>query len=138
MPGREPLKAQAHVAPPAIRLKFLICSALCLPSSPGGTGHGCGLCRAGGDEQLLLPARGVAALGLADRHAVAGVVRAHTAARSLDLRLLVGARLVPLEGPEVLCYPRDRAAWARLCRLLPLGKRRAEKGDCRFTFEELL
>src|SRR5690606_5095957 len=83
-------------------------------------------------------ALGLAALGLADRNSVAGVVRAHTAARSLDLRLLVGARLVPLEGPEVLCYPRDRAAWARLCRLLTLGKRRAEKGDCRFTFEELL
>ena len=83
-------------------------------------------------------ALGLAALGLADRNSLAGVVRAHTAARSLDLRLLVGARLVPLEGPEVLCYPRDRAAWARLCRLLTLGKRRAEKGDCRFTFEELL
>jgi error-prone DNA polymerase len=38
----------------------------------------------------------------------------------------------------LLCFPRDRAAYARLCRLLTLGKRRAEKGDCRFTFEEVI
>ena len=37
----------------------------------------------------------------------------------------------------MLCYPRDRAAYGRLCRLLTLGKRRAAKGDCRFTLAEL-
>jgi error-prone DNA polymerase len=83
-------------------------------------------------------ALGHAAIGIADRNTLAGVVRAHVAARRTGLRLLVGARLVPEDGPEVLCYPTDRAAYGRLSRLLTLGKRRASKGDCRFAFEELI
>ena len=37
-----------------------------------------------------------------------------------------------------MCFPTDRAAYGRLCRLLTLGKRRAEKGDCDLTLAELL
>ncbi len=90
-------------------------------------------------DELVLAAKalGLAALGIADRNTLAGVVRAHTAAKQAGLKLLVGARLVPEDGPELLCYPRDRAAYGRLCRLLTLGKRRAAKGDCRFTLAEL-
>ena len=90
-------------------------------------------------DELVLAAKALslAALGLADRNTLAGVVRAHTAAKQAGLKLLVGARLIPEDGPEVLCYPTDRAAYGRLCRLLTLGKRRAEKGDCRFTLAEL-
>ncbi|MCH8882956.1 MAG: PHP domain-containing protein, partial [SAR324 cluster bacterium] len=90
-------------------------------------------------DELVLTAKalGLAALGIADRNTLAGVVRAHVAAKQAGLKLLVGARLIPEDGPEVLCYPTDRAAYGRLCRLLTLGKRRAEKGDCRFTLAEL-
>ncbi len=83
-------------------------------------------------------ALGHAAIGIADRNSLAGVVRAHVAAKGCGLDLVVGARLVPEDGPEVLCFPRDRAAYGRLCRLLSLGKRRSEKGQCRFSLEELL
>ncbi len=91
-------------------------------------------------DELVLSAKalGLAAVGVADRNTVAGVVRAHVAAKEAGLRLLVGARLVPEDGPELLCYPQDRAAYGRLCRLLTLGKRRAEKADCRFSLAELL
>jgi error-prone DNA polymerase len=81
---------------------------------------------------------GLAAIGIADRNTLAGVVRAHQAAREHGTRLLVGARLVTAEGFEAACYPTDRAAYGRLCRLLTLGNRRAPKGQCRFTFEEML
>ena len=91
-------------------------------------------------EELVAKAKslGLAALGVADRNSLAGVVRAHLAAKNLGLRLLVGARLVPDDGPEVLCYPRSRAAYGRLCRLLTDGKRRSLKGQCSFSFEELV
>ena len=91
-------------------------------------------------DELVLAAKalGLGAVGVADRNSLAGVVRAHVAAKEAGLRLLVGARLAPEDGPELLCYPRDRAAYGRLCRLLTLGKRRAEKGDCRFTLAEVL
>ena len=75
-------------------------------------------------------ALGHAAIGIADRNSLAGVVRAHAAARQLGIKLLVGARLVLEDGPDILCYPRDRAAYGRLCSLLTSGKRRAEKGNC--------
>ncbi len=75
-------------------------------------------------------ALGHTTLGIADRNSVAGVVRAHVAAREAGLRLLVGARLVFADAPEVVCYPTDRAAWGRLTRLLSLGKARAPKGEC--------
>ena len=90
-------------------------------------------------DELVLAAKvlGHAAIGIADRNTLAGVVRAHVAARQAGIRLLVGARLIPEDGPELLCYPTGRAAYGRLCRLLTLGKRRARKGDCRFTRAEL-
>ena len=40
--------------------------------------------------------------------------------------------------PDVLAYPRDRAGWGRLCRLLTLGNLRAEKGDCILRLDDLL
>ena len=54
------------------------------------------------------------------------------------IRLLVGARLITTDGFEAVCYPTDRAAYGRLCRLLTLGNRRAIKGECDFTFEEMV
>ncbi len=74
---------------------------------------------------------GLTALGVADRNSVAGVVRAHAAAKDAGLRLLVGARLEFSDcTPDLLCYPTDRAAWGRLTCLLTTGKLRAKKGEC--------
>ncbi len=78
-------------------------------------------------------------IGIADRNSLAGVVRAHAMAKSLDFPLAVGARLVFADGtPDILAYPTDRAAYGRLCRLLTLGNMRAEKGDCLLTLADLL
>jgi len=91
-------------------------------------------------EELVATARnlGHAAIGVADRNTLAGAVRAHVAAKEAGFRLLVGARLVPTDGPEVICYPSDRDAYARLSRLLSEGKLRAEKGDCRINTQDIL
>ena len=51
---------------------------------------------------------GLAGLGVADRNSLAGVVRAHVAAKEYKVRLIIGARLVFTDGaPDVslLCYP---------------------------------
>ncbi len=61
---------------------------------------------------------GLDALAVADRNSLAGVVRAHIAAKEAGLNLLVGARLVTLEGPEIVCLPENKPAYARLSRLL--------------------
>ena len=41
------------------------------------------------------------------------------------------------DGPSLLVYPTDRAAYARLCNLLTLGKRRAPKQQCFLTVADL-
>jgi len=94
-------------------------------------------------EELMVQAAhvGLAGLGLCDRNSVAGVVRAHLAKREQNLspRYHPGARLVFADGtPDVLAYPRDRAGWGRLCRLLSVGNLRAEKGDCILQLDDLL
>jgi len=84
-------------------------------------------------------ALGLAGIGIADRNSVAGVVRVHVKAKEAGLRIVVGARLVFADGtPDILAYPADRAAWGRLTRLLTLGKRRADKGDCILGLPDLL
>ena len=81
-------------------------------------------------EELFAQAalHGIEALGIADRNSLAGIVRAHEAAKATGVRLVVGARLDLTVGTSVLAYPTDRPAYARLCRLLTLGKARAGKG----------
>ena len=94
-------------------------------------------------EELMVQAAyaGLAGIGMCDRNSVAGVVRAHLAKReqNLPLRYHPGARLVFADGtPDVLAYPRNRAGWGRLCRLLTAGNLRAKKGDCALYFDDLL
>ena len=87
-------------------------------------------------------ALGLAAIGIADRNTLAGVVRAYDAWLGIEgakPKLLVGARLVFADGtPDILAYPSDRAAYGRLCRLLSLGKLRAPKGGCVLALDDLV
>ncbi|MBS9717777.1 error-prone DNA polymerase [Pseudohalocynthiibacter aestuariivivens] len=66
------------------------------------------------------------------------VMLARPAQRPLP-RLIVGCRLVLRASPvDWLALPKNRAAYARLSRLLTLGKRRAEKGECHLTLSDFL
>ena len=81
----------------------------------------------------------LAAIGIADRNSFAGVVRAYDEwKKRKSIKLLVGTRLVTIDGFEVLAYPTDRQAYGRLCRLLTQGNLKAKKGECHLTFEEIL
>ena len=76
-------------------------------------------------------ALGHRALALTDRNTLAGVVRAHHAARELELRFIPGARLDLEDGPSLLCLPVSRKGYGSLARLITRGRRRAPKGACR-------
>jgi len=83
-------------------------------------------------EELVAQAKalGLEAIAVTDRNTLAGVVRAHLAAKEVGIKFIVGTRLDLDDAPSLLAYPTDRAAYGRLCRLLTLGMRRAEKGRC--------
>lgn len=88
---------------------------------------------------------GLFGVGIADYNTLAGVVRAHSQARALKAEkgitvpIIVGARLVFRDGtPDLVVYPKNRAAFANLTRLLTLGNRRAPKGECHLDFSDYL
>ena len=91
---------------------------------------------------------GIPVIGIADHNTLAGVVRAWNELDNDKVlhkpKLLIGARIVFIDGtPDIFVYPRDRAAYGRLCQLLTRGKRgdditRIEKGECRLSFADLL
>ena len=81
---------------------------------------------------------GHAAVAITDCNSVAGVVRAHVAAKAAGIRLVVGVRLAFTDGPGLLCFPTDRRAYGRLTRLLTTGMLRADKGQCELHRADLL
>ena len=90
-------------------------------------------------EELFATARalGLSALGITDHASLAGMVRAHRAAQENGVRLVIGCRLDLRDGTAMLAYPTDRAAYGRLCRLLSLGKARADRKICDIGWEDL-
>ena len=96
-------------------------------------------------EELVARAAelGLAAIGLADRGTMSGMVRAHQEAKERAMSLLVGARLdLALDGSarataqrldtiEVIAYATDRSSYGRLCRAITTGRMRpdANHGD---------
>jgi error-prone DNA polymerase len=88
---------------------------------------------------------GLSAIGIADHNTLAGVVRAYTELENPGIKfkpkLLIGSRLVFTDDtPDILAFPRDRAAYGRLCQLLTRGKRGEDtlKGECHLKFDDLL
>ena len=88
---------------------------------------------------------GLPVIGIADHNTLAGVVRAYkelgNPAVTRKPKFLIGSRLVFMDGtPDILVYPRDRAAYGRLCQLLTRGKRGEDtaKGECHLKLDDLL
>jgi len=92
-------------------------------------------------EELAVAAaaKGLAGLAVTDRNSLAGVVRAHMAAKETGLGFAPGCRLVFSDAtPDILVWPQDRTAYGRLTRLLTVGNRRAPKGECHLGLDDLI
>ena len=88
---------------------------------------------------------GLPAIGIADHNTLSGVVRAFKELSNPEIehkpKLLIGSRIVFIDGtPDILVYPRDRAAYGRLCQLLTQGKRGEGtlKGECHLRIDDVL
>ncbi|MGV8094919.1 MAG: error-prone DNA polymerase [Mangrovibacterium sp.] len=73
---------------------------------------------------------GYRGIAVTDRNTLAGIVRAHVAARGKNIRFIPGCRLDLVDGPSLLAYPTGKDAYSRLSSLLTKGNLRAEKGEC--------
>ncbi|MYJ76517.1 MAG: PHP domain-containing protein, partial [Gammaproteobacteria bacterium] len=93
-------------------------------------------------EELVRTAHtlGYRAIAITDECSVAGVVKAHMAARDLDIKLIIGAEFhIPSDSGAihlVLLSP-DRRAYGQLSELVTLARRRAPKGDYSLGLDDL-
>jgi len=90
-------------------------------------------------EELVARAHalGYAALAITDECSLAGVVRAHGAAKALGLKLLIGTEIRLADGPQLVLLACDRAGYGNLSELITQGRRSATKGSYRLTRADL-
>jgi len=80
---------------------------------------------------------GYEALAITDECSVAGVVRAHVAAKGQQLKLIIGSELRLDCGLKLVALATDRRGYGRLCRLITRGRRAAAKGGYTLTRADL-
>ncbi|MFP5381084.1 MAG: error-prone DNA polymerase [Gammaproteobacteria bacterium] len=90
-------------------------------------------------EELVARAHalGYAALAITDECSLAGIVRAHVAAKEVGIKLVVGSELRLEDGPRVVLLATDRAGYGNLSTLVTRGRRSALKGYYRLTLADL-
>ncbi|TVQ39735.1 MAG: DNA polymerase III subunit alpha [Wenzhouxiangella sp.] len=80
---------------------------------------------------------GYRALALTDECSMAGVVRAHEAARGIGFKLIVGTEIRLDEHLHLVLLAPSQAAYTQICRLITTARRRADKGRYRVSWEDL-
>ena len=74
-------------------------------------------------------ALGYRALAITDECSVAGVVRAHGAAKQRGIKLLLGAEFAVAEGFTVVVLAHSLQGWGNLCQFITVARRAAPKGQ---------
>ncbi len=80
---------------------------------------------------------GYEALALTDECSLAGVVRAHGAAKARGLKLLIGSEVRLADGPALVLLATGRDGYGNLSQLVTLGRRQSVKGGYRLEWADL-
>ncbi|MGZ5080622.1 MAG: error-prone DNA polymerase [Usitatibacter sp.] len=80
---------------------------------------------------------GYSALAITDECSVAGVVRAHGAAKDAKLKLIVGSEFTLGDGLRMVLLARDIQGYETLCELITKARRAAPKGEYRLAREDV-
>ena len=90
-------------------------------------------------EELVARAHelGYAALAITDECSLAGIVRAHVAAKECGLKLIVGSEIRFSDGPYVVLLATNRAGYGNLSELITQGRRSATKGSYALSIDDL-
>ena len=76
---------------------------------------------------------GYAALAITDECSVAGVVRAHVAARESKLKLIIGSEFTLVDGVKLALLATNIQGYEVLCELITKARRAAPKGEYRLA-----
>ncbi len=90
-------------------------------------------------EELVAQAAklGYSAIAITDECSLAGVVKAHIAAREHAIKLLVGSEFICEDNTHLILLAPDRSAYGELSTLITLGRRRSIKGEYRVAVSDL-
>lgn len=77
-------------------------------------------------------------IAITDIASVAGVVRGFAPAVELGVQYIVGSEVHLDDAPGLVLWPSDRAAYGRMCQLISRGRMRADKGDCRLVWSDVV
>ncbi len=90
-------------------------------------------------EELVKRAAGLgySALAVTDECSLAGVVRAHVAAKDLGLPLVIGSEMRLNDGPKLVMLATDRESYGNLSELITRGRRRTKKGSYSLGWSDL-
>jgi error-prone DNA polymerase len=80
---------------------------------------------------------GYGALAITDECSVAGVVRAHVAAKPSKLKLIIGSEFTLVDGLKLVLLARTREGYETLCGLITKARRAAPKGEYRLEREDV-
>src|SRR5512137_1755449 len=80
---------------------------------------------------------GYTALAITDECSLAGVVRAHMAAKNCGLKLIIGSELRFTDGPSIVLLATDRTGYGNLSELISQGRRNAIKGSYSLAFSDI-
>ncbi len=91
-------------------------------------------------EELIeqAAALGYCALALTDECSLAGVVRAHIAAKQHAIQLIIGSEFYLDDGLHIVLLAPDRTAYGRLSAFIALARSQAPKGEYRLQRTDLL
>jgi len=81
---------------------------------------------------------GYAALAITDECSLAGVVKAHVAAKELDIQLIIGSEFTLEEGIRLVALAPSRAAYSELSGLISMARRRSPKGEYRASLRDVI
>jgi len=98
------------------------------------------LCGASHPEELVERAHelGYTALAITDECSLAGIVRAHVAAKACGLKLIVGSEIRFADGPNIVLLATDRTGYGNLSELITQGRRNDIKGRYSIAFCDIL
>jgi error-prone DNA polymerase len=84
---------------------------------------------------------GYSSLAITDINTLGGIVRANTAIKELPeqqrLHLIIGAEIRPVDAPPIVLWVKNRKGYGQLCTLITRGRRKAPKGECHLTFDDI-
>lgn len=80
---------------------------------------------------------GYTALAITDECSMAGIVRAHEAARETGIKLIVGTEVALTDELKLVLLAESRTGYEALCGLITRGRRAAEKGTYRLSRNDL-